>query len=356
MVDGPVCRSTWNATLDGPIRDYVLPPICVPRVGSASKSVVLAAFLNTAPNIHGGAFRKSVDLVKHVRDLLHRSPGICPRQLHVIHDKENITDTECCGGVTLHRFAGDVAHLGNDQRWPYVQQVLRKPTVAWHCAFVIDFDVSVFCLPPCEEEAALAAPSKLIVSGEVCKISPKQWLWAHSIRMGRDHLARSVRTWPLISRMLHDQGPMFNCAMVGGRRDVFEPALDAVVADYTRLWRTRSTHYWSGADMLLWNGQALKRGFEQVVTGYPHGPVNLPLDGKLAAHTDGTLYYEMCLNIDHRDPANGTAPCKSKECILDWAANVSLNRYYFGHKLPNWWLTLARNGVLKGRHGTCGTS
>ena len=361
VIEGPQCRSLYNATLDGPVHDYVLPPICTSHIGKATGSVVLAAFLNAAPNVHGGAFRKALDLQKHIRDLLHRSPGICPEQLHVVHDKPNVTAVECCGGVRLHQFPGDAAHLGNDQRWPYFQEVLRKPSVVWSCAYAIDFDVSVLCLPPCADQHTAGAEDlingKLVASGEVCKIAPKQWLWAHSARMGYQHLRASVRSWPLIWALLHDQRPMVNCAIVGGTKAIFEPALAAVVEDYKRLWRTRSLHHWSGPDMLLWNGQALQRGLYEghVVTGYPHGPVNLPLDGKLAAHVDGAPFYEMCLNIEHNDPnaSQGKRPCVSKECILHWASNVSLNRYYFAHKTPNWWLELARRGVLQRRQGSC---
>ena len=356
LVEGPTCRATYNRTLDGPVQDYTLPPICIPHIGAESRSIVLAAFLNAAPNVHGGAFRKALDVRKHVRDLMHRSPGICPEQLHVVHDKPNLTESECCGGVRLHRFPGDKAHLGNDQRWPYVQEVLRRPSVQWECAYVIDFDVSVLCLPACDNTSDASSPtSKLIASGEVCKIAPKQWLYAHAARMGYEHLKRSIRTWTEISVLLNDQQKMVNCAMVGGRRAIFEPALAEVVEDYKRLWRTRSLHHWSGPDMLMWNGQALKHGLYDggVVTGYPHGPVNLPLDGKLAAHVDGAPFFEMCLNIRHADPANGTLPCTSKACLQTWAANVSLNRFYFAHKTPNWALDLAIRGSLSTRRGSC---
>ena len=68
----PLASVGWPA-----LREPVVPPICVPQV-SDGKSVVLAGFLNAAPNVHGGAFRKSTNLQKQVSQLLQRSPGICP--------------------------------------------------------------------------------------------------------------------------------------------------------------------------------------------------------------------------------------------------------------------------------------
>ena len=246
----------------------------------------------------------------------------------MVHDK-NETASECCSGVHHHRFPGNSAHLGNDQRWTYIRDALASGAVQWECAYVVDFDVSVLCLPPCEAPSP-GTRQKLIMSGELCQILPKQWLYARSTRMGLNNLRSSLPWWNNISRLLHDQRPMVNCGVVGGHRSSFEPALDAVVAAYQRLWRLRPKALdWAGTDMLVWNGVALEHGLHEggVVSGYPHGPVTLPLDGKLAAHSDGEPAFELCLNIQHNDSATG-GPCTSRACILDWASNVSLNRYY----------------------------
>ena len=63
-----------------------------------------------------------------------------------------------------------------------------------------------------------------------------------------------------------------NAGIVGGRRAVFERALSAVVK--------RMKGSTEIADMVAWNEEALTHG-TNLVTGYPDGPTNLPMYGKL---------------------------------------------------------------------------
>ena len=63
-----------------------------------------------------------------------------------------------------------------------------------------------------------------------------------------------------------------NAGIVGGRRAVFEGALSTVVNRMAGLTEI--------GDMVAWNEVALTQG-DRLITGYPRGPTNLPMYGKL---------------------------------------------------------------------------
>ena len=112
-------------------------------------------------------------------------------------------------------------------------------------------------------------------------------------------------------------------------------------------------------DMLVWNAVMLDRGFQQIVTGYPYGPVNLPLDGRLVAHEDGQPHFELCLPMRHSDPAADSASgaqCNTSRCVTQYATADSLGRFWFAHKAPGWWLRAAIKHVEATRVGSCGFS
>lgn len=282
-------------------------------------------------------------MVKHVRDLLKRSPGLCPNQLHVIHDNAALSrDATSFLGTHFHRFEGNASRLGNDQRWAHFQTVLRHLPY-WRCAYVMDLtDSSVLCLPKCIESR------KLHFSGESCAILSKQWMHAHSARMRLSPKAM-VSIWPWwanISRFLDDQSSAtVNSGVVGGHRSAFEPALDAVVASYTKLWCTHGANLLvSGSDQIAWNGVALALNAADVVRGYPFGPVTLPWMGKLIG--DPGVGQELCLSVQHLDPTKPEVACKnSSRCRGAWAEHDSAGRYYFSHKLPTWWQRFAAQGA-----------
>ena len=299
------------------------------------------------------------DPLKHTRELLRRSPGICPEQLHVVHDKNNLNDTTCCGGVHLHRFAGTTTHLGNDQRWDFFQAVLQRRDTAWQCAYAMDLDASVLCLPPC-----VGVGGKLLISSDMCGMLVKQWLFSKSQRIGHRLLQHAMGTalWSRLLQLLVDQRFLVNCGVVGGHRSQFLPALASVVRMYHRIWHARDTQLTPGTDMILWNGVAIERGLHSteapdLITGYPFGPANWPLyPGLLAAHQGGGAPgFELCLNVRHSDAASGEArrPCNTSACVREYASNVSLSRFHFAHKLPSWWLWQAVGHVERTREGTC---
>eukprot|EP00966_Prymnesium_polylepis_P073726 1711403-Prymnesium_polylepis.1 len=336
----PACRTRWQPS-DGPIREYALPPPCATPLGDPT-TVVLAAFLRSAPNPHGGAFRAPAnDVRRPVHALLQRSPGLCPSQLHVVHDT-NLTDRSY-RGATLHRVAGNASLLGNDLRWAYFRALLRR--LEWRCAYAVDLtDVNVLCLPACSES------KQLHFSGEACEMISKQWMYGHMVRM---RLRRSAfeAVWPWWGKFLtflDEQGTTVNSGVVGGHRTAFAPALESMVEGYERLWRTRAALNWSGSDMFAWNGIALTLNRTDVVRGYPFGPVTLPWMGKLV-HEPGPGQ-ELCLNVRHSDPDHPGSQCRnSSACVGMWASELAGGRYWFAHKLPEWWGRVAAAGARRAR-------
>ena len=337
------CRTRYEPATDGPLHSYVLPPPCNrdAPLGEAA-TVVLVALLRASPNPHGGAFGKVSDVMKHTREFLLRSPGLCPTQLHVVHDDPHVRAERHETGAHLHRFHGNASLLGNDIRWGHFQTVLRRLSSSWECAYALDLtDTQVLCLPRCE-----ASRPRLLFSGEGCSVMSKQWLWAHSIRMRLSPRAMEA-VWPWwrnVSRFLDQQsGAVVNCGVVGGHRSVFEPALAAAVQSYARLWRVSGANLLvSGSDQVIWNGVALSLPPEQVVRGYPFGPVTLPWQGRLLSGTA----QELCLATRHQDPTNPAVSCSnSTGCRGGWAERHATGRYFFSHKLPTWWQRMAAQGA-----------
>ena len=337
------CRTQYEPSADGPRRSYVLPPLCNASLLGEPSTVVLVALLRASPNPHGGAFGRTSDVLKHTRDFLQRSPGLCPSQLHVVHDDPRLSaERNDRLGAHLHRFEGNASVLGNDRRWALFQTVLRRlPPPSWRCAYALDLtDTQVLCLPRCEE-----SPQSLFFSGESCGILSKQWLWAHAARMrlSAEALWTVWPWWGNISRFIQRQsGATVNSGVVGGHRSKFEPFLDAVVASYLRLWGTPGANLLvSGTDQVVWNGVALSLPPEHVVRGYPFGPVTLPWQGKLL-NGPSLPGNELCLAVQHPDPTNPAAACSnSSGCRGAWAEHHSAGRYHFSHKLPTWWQRMA---------------
>ena len=345
---GGDCRAAYSAELDGPRVDVALPPRCV-RSHHDPQTVVLTALLSAAPNAHGGAMVGVRNVHKAIDNLLARSPGLFATQLHVAHDDQLLTAAEH-RSVTLHRFAPQPSRLGNDQRWPHFESVLRTSSLAstWQCAYAIDIsDASVLCLPPCHP-----TDKRLYFSSDSCSILPKQWLYAHAARM-RINLGRWRHN---VSQLLTNSRPVANVGVVGGHRSVMQPALRQVVHAYEQRWASglpASALLVSGADMLLWNGVSLEiagsdMGREghsssaRVELGYPYGSTTLPWMGKLATGGPGQ---ELCRNVMHTSRDAPYEACNAT-CRGLWATEVAIGRYHFAHKLPAWWL---RYEAMRGR-------
>ena len=84
--------------------------------------------------------------------------------------------------------------------------------------------------------------------------------------------------YPGFINFLDDKNRMtLNAGIVGGRRAALEPALLQIRERLLSNLRTRRPPmmYW-GEDMVAWNELAFNR---PLLTGYPFGPVNLPMYG-----------------------------------------------------------------------------
>lgn len=114
---------------------------------------------------------------------------------------------------------------------------------------------------------------------------------------------------------------VFNNGVVGGRRDVFASALAKVRSRIEHNWAA-SAPFIGGGDMVVWN--EVLRNESEVVTGYPFGPVNLPMWGGLTqAHTD---------------PATGRF-CAGA-CRHRWL-NATRGLFWFTHKTPPTWFPVS---------------
>ena len=295
--------------------------------------VVLAAYLVGTRNIHNGpgSFTTTSNangLYWAIDTFLGMSPGLCRTgvQVHIVHDVGNAAATH--RGVSLHAFEPEANFPGGDRRWGLYSRVLGLLADRWACAWAVDMDVAAIALPRCG-----ALRSLLHVGSDACSDKIKWWI----NRASRQTLLNT--TWDeRFQQFLEDRRrPVYNSGIVGGRRAVFWPALRAVVA---RLDAHRATQppLAVGADMLLWNwaaavwvadaaGSGLGSG---VVSGYPHGPVNLPMWAKLPHGA----------NIICPPHWPDGRQCNSP-CGYAWL-NTSLGNYWFGHKLPRSWLNLLR--------------
>lgn len=264
------------------------------------------------------------------------SPGLCRRgvEAHVVHDIGESAPQDY-RGVQLHAVSTTEDELGGDRRWALFETVLRKLHAqrrTWACAWAVDLDVAVVELPRCSQ-----MPSALHVGSDACSTRIKSWL------AGRSRSTRLNDTFDESFRsFLSDNSTVYNSGAVGGTRDVFKPALHWLV---TRLRAFRATavgnatRHLAGADMLLWNlaARSAVASATGVVTGYPHGPVNLPMWAKptlngLCASTSRPL---------HPGALQSRTTCNSN-CGYSWLNSSGLGRYYLGHKLPRSWLNMLR--------------
>lgn len=320
-------------------------PLCSGSAAGEPVTVVLTAFLTAAPNVHIGSFGNSGHggVRAALTAFLQRSPGLCPSNLHVVHDSTLVADTQLFN-VSLHRFAPNLTVLGNDVRWDLFAHVLRR--IAWDCAFAVDLtDISVLCLPTCHPGRGL------IVGSDDCSLGTARWLHRvagrfdaktnGTISTTNDGVGASL--W----RFSHNKSAMVsNCGIVGGHRSVLEPALDKMVAQLHTHWdESRQTRLLPGADMVLWNWAVhmrLASGLP-VVTGYPIGPVNLPMHGRLAEPGKTSTCH-----ILHEDERQAGHKCVER-CRNEWA-NRTMGHYWFGHKLQSWWRRMLEAGL---RRPTC---
>lgn len=299
-------------------------------------SIVVTSFLVGAPNKHtygatsfaqlstgrlpngSIAWKSPASRVYGVVDKLRSvSPALCTPNtaLLVAHDVAGIPAVK--DGVRYHHVDPDATSNSMNRRWEIYSRILREYT--FDCVYAIDAtDVAVLWMPSC-----LALPERLVIGSDGASMGVKQWLRKQARMSG---LLNS--TTAAFHALLHDHtGRMAvrNAGIVGGRRAVFEGALSTVVNRMAGLTEI--------GDMVAWNEVALTQG-DRLITGYPRGPTNLPMYGKLMP--------------EHKCP---------RLCRHKWL-NETRGMYWFGHKLPGSWFKYAdyRHCGCRSRCGPLGVS
>lgn len=315
--------------------------------------------------------------------LVARSPGLCATgaTLVVMHNLDGLPTVAERKGVWFVRVdtAADVATRAmppNNLRFLMLEGALERllpPRLrGWACAYSIDLsDVDVMVTPPC---AALAA-DELVIGTDGCSKKLKTWLEGRAVRSGMlggdgggggspgdDPGTAGLR------RYLADRTTrcIFTSAIVGGRRSAFVPTLREVAVRLRANWMRRmataasagggvggggsagggggdaasyagkqssrpADFYW-GEDMVAWNVVALRLAAVNVLSGYPHGPTNLPMYGGLSpAHWDHTTG-----NATLGDGGGGKGGKRrlcahSEECRHAWL-RAAQGLHFFGHK------------------------
>ena len=186
-----------------------------------------------------------------------------------------------------------------DSRWVLISRLLQRDA-RWECAFVVDLtDVTLVAAPSC---AALPRDRFYAASDGS---SPKSARWLER----RGELNEFNRSYPPAFRAFLDpmayyrrcranvsapllagsgrQPCLYNAGIVGGRRPAFAAALAAVDARLCHSWASRKNRAMQiGSDMVAWNEAAVNAS-GRVLTGYPYGPLNLPMFGQMT-HQDPT--------------------------------------------------------------------
>ena len=247
----------------------------------------LAAHLTGAQNVHAGGFASGGSSKRGWRGTLDitlaRSPALCEClgttcSLHIVVDTPALT-SGLPAGVVAHQFAPQNSTLGNERRYELFERVLSQ--TAWECAFLIDLDVYVMTLPPCDllvRNRTLAVGSDDLLS----TLNVKRWMKMKAVGLrycdgaGANFTCSSALMEAYLKRRVlkHEA---FACGMVGGPRAVLLPALANANAKFREHWaRYPEVRLLPGLDMLVWNEIVVGlRQTGDVVTGYPLGPVNL---------------------------------------------------------------------------------
>ena len=301
----------------------MLSSLPTPRDTAVKTTLVISAFLTGATNVHSGFFGVTPrDLRAHVEELVAASPGLCNSlgtgsRLLVLHDQPASWRPRPSSGIELMQVTRDARSIGNDRRWLLFERALRGDA-QWDCAYAIDLtDVRVINVPPC-----VSLSGQLVVLSDdthhCCRRGVKRWLALKAAS------TRFNETW---SDELHrfvggryEKHRLWNCGVVGGRRDAFLPALADATAKLRAHWRRYPSLREPGLDSLVWTEIALQRhaSGSPTISGYPFGPANLPVNlvGPWAHVT-------QC-----------PRPCRVA------FLNVTRRRFWFAHKAAPEWIRL----------------
>mmetsp|Transcript_23674 Transcript_23674/g.39072 ORF Transcript_23674/g.39072 Transcript_23674/m.39072 type:complete len:416 (-) Transcript_23674:28-1275(-) len=268
------------------------------------------------------AFNLARLLVTMIDGVVDESPFDIANKLTVLHDTPLTIPSY--RGVTLHRLSLRTSWLlreftgmpGNDARWlayahelvgaPHSEGLAQSNQATFEltdCVFAIDLaDVRVISDP---SSLCVSNPSTFFSASDVCYCASdqctfkltKRWL-AATTRLNNFTASNGLRKWLLLGKEKHRS--LWNCGIVGGSWSRLRHFLFAMrrglEAHYRRLSQLRGldtlplTERFAGQvrmptiDALVHNEVLLMHEFKRgraVITGYPAGPLNLPMFGDL---------------------------------------------------------------------------
>ena len=292
-------------------------------------TAILTAYLRFSGNPHrrgtfmqqGGKKATPLGSMYALADqMVATSPTMCMPgvSVHVVHDLSNATIHR--GEVTYHGFPPAPWRPPDAHRFVLYAELLRS--IKWDCAFAIDMsDVAMLYLPPCH-----ALPQRLVLGSD----SDGKW-FHHWLRKAAringllDSASTALKAFLNGSR----NGRNFNVGVVGGCRRTFLPLLAHVSLRFQKHWTAARPRPLSAAsDMVLWNELALEQTDQRIppLTGFPHGPVNMPMYG---GSEKGSCLARYFRNASGR---------QRNPCRIQWFGS-SRGFYWFVHKPVQLWLT-----------------
>ena len=163
--------------------------------------------------------------------------------------------------------------------------------------------------------------------------SAKQGMLQISAGLPSPSPTRLERRTAGVERNVAWSGPVLNCGVIGGLKAAFLPLVVRMAARMSARYSAVPRPPYVPVDMLSWNEEAWKlmaASGHPIVTGYPRGPVNLPMWGRLSDTTSA------CPRHPDPAPAAQSAYCRARACRVAWI-NATLGYYWFAHKIQQWW-------------------
>ena len=258
--------------------------------------------------------------------MLAASPTMCMPNVHVhvVHDLV-ANGSYSRSDITYHGFPPAPWRPPDVQRFVLYAQLLRR--IAWDCAFAIDIsDVNMLNVPPCH-----ALPQRLVIGSD----SNDNWFLKWLRKAARINGLLGTLHAPfeaMLNGSSSQAGLPFrpaNVGVVGGCRGTFGPILRSMASRFAAHWPAAMPRPLSAAsDMVLWNEEAVRLTNESTppLTGFPDGPVTMPMYGGSA---QGTCLARFFRNASGRQ----VNPCRN------WWFNASRGLFWFAHKPVFSWLT-----------------
>lgn len=270
----------------------------------------LSAFLVRSKNHHEGSFvARESSIATYLS-----SPGFCHNskssEVHILHDVPLIRSYKrfAFAHFFLVQSNGNISSI--EFRFVLFRNHLNQKAYSHSHIYLTDLsDVTVLMRPPAHKE-------ELVVASDAQ--GARRWLWSKGKLIG-------YQNGDAYMQSLHN-GTVFlyNCGIIGGVSAVLRSFLEALVNQLISFWSDRpvqNTYY--GADMFLVN-KLLYGATHTPLTGYPNGPVNLPMWAVV--------------------PGCRTHVCRHK------FLNQTMGTYWFGHKIPPTWTSVFRKHYCNLHH------